>query len=330
MNIISRFILRGLFCAVSLCLYSTNVKPQSVSEIRAYIVKYTSIALAQEKDYGVPAPITLAQGILESGAGTSQLTVNTNNHFGIKALGGWTGSYYLAWDDEPVKSKFRIYASAEDSFRDHSLLLRNSSRYSGLFSKSVYDYRSWAVGLQNAGYATAQNYAKALIGYIDAYALYAVNGGVKLRPGKTVSITTTIISEEEKDWKMDDSEVSEEQLEIDSIISRYVVEINDVRCTLLYPGQSLAGIAQKYDISKQLLLKYNEVQSESDIPEGGIVFLAGKRSRYKGIQDYYRVKEGDTLYSVAQQFGIKLDCLLKMNKKSELAMVSPGEKLRLK
>lgn len=330
MRVTSGILIRTLFISLSLSFGFSIMRAQSASEIRAYIAKYTNIALQQEKEYGIPAPITLAQGILESGAGTSQLTIKTNNHFGIKALGKWNGSYYLAWDDEPVKSKFRTYASAEDSFKDHSLILRNSSRYSGLFRKSVYDYRSWAVGLQNAGYATAQNYAKALIGYIDAYALYAVNGGVKLRPGKTVTITTTIIADSDEDWIMDDSEASEEQLEVDSIISRCVVEINDVRCTLLYPGQSLAGIAQKYDIPKQLLLKYNEVQSEADIPEGGIVFLGKKRPRYKGIQDFYRVKEGDTLYSVSQQFGIRLACLLKMNRKSELAIVSPGEKLRLK
>ena len=321
MRVAYSILLRSLLISLSLSFCFSSLRAQSVSEIRAYIDKYKSIALAQEKEYGIPAPITLAQGILESGAGTSQLTLKTNNHFGIKALGDWSGSYYLAWDDEPVKSKFRTYASAEDSFKDHSLLLRNSTRYSSLFRKSVFDYRSWAVGLQNAGYATAPNYAKAL---------YAVNGGVKLRPGKTVTITTTVIADSDEDWIMDDSEASEEQMEIDSVISRYVVEINDVRCTLLYPGQSLAGIAQKYDIPKQLLLKFNEVQSESDIPEGGIVFLGKKRSHYKGIQDYYRVKEGDTLYSVAQQFGIRLDCLLKMNKKSELAIVSPGEKLRLK
>ena len=129
---------------------------------------------------------------------------------------------------------------------------------------------------------------------------------------------------------MDESEVSDEELEISSVVSRYVVEINDVPCTLLYPGQTLAGVSQKYDIPKHLLLKYNEVSSENDIPDGGIVFLEKKRSRYNGLQDYYRVKEGDTLYSVSQQFGILLTSLLKMNKKNELSTISPGEKLRLK
>lgn len=303
---------------------------QSSSEIKAYIEKYTQIALEQEKEFGIPAPITLAQGILESGAGTSSLTRNTNNHFGIKAFGNWTGEVYLAWDDEPVKSRFRTYANPEESFRDHSLILKNGSRYRSLFSKSVFDYRSWAVGLQLAGYATAQDYAKALIGYIDAYALYSVNGGVKLRPGKTVTITTTVLVDTEEEWAMADDEVSEEEEIVRKAVSRYVVAINDVRCTILYPGQTLASLSQKYDISRKSLLEYNEAISEKDIVEGGIVYLEPKRTKYKGIQDYYFVKEGDSLYSVSQQFGIKVKSLVKMNGKTPLSSLVAGEKLRLK
>ena len=313
------------------CLLSITVSAQTSSEIRAYIDKYKQVALDQEKEFGIPAPITLAQGILESGAGTSKLTVNSNNHFGIKALGGWGGGVYLAWDDEPVKSRFRTYASAEESFRDHSLVLKNSPRYRSLFSKSVFDYRSWAVGLQAAGYATAPNYAKALIGYIDAYAIYAVNGGVKLRPGKTVTVTKTVLVEGAmEEWQMDETEMTEDQEEIARIVSRFVVEINDVRCTLLYPGQTLATVAQRYDISKKKLLEYNEARSERDIQEGSVVYLAPKRNRYKGIQDYYVVKEGESLYSVSQQFGLKMASLGKMNGKSMLSRLQAGEKLRLK
>ena len=318
----------AVLLSIILCRHASA---QTSSEIRAYIDRYKQIALDQEKEFGIPAPITLAQGILESGAGTSKLTVNSNNHFGVKALGGWNGGVYLAWDDEPVKSRFRTYASAEESFRDHSLVLKNSSRYRSLFEKSVFDYRSWAVGLQAAGYATAPNYAKALIGYIDAYALYAINGGVKLRPGKTVTITTTVLVEGgQEDWQMDETEVTEEQEEIARIVSRYVVEINEVRCTLLYPGQTLATLAQKYDIPKHKLLEYNEVKSERNIHEGDVVFLSPKRNRYKGIQDYYVVKDGDSLHSVAQQFGLRLASLGRMNGKSEVSRLRAGEKLRLK
>ena len=286
-----------------------------------------------EREYGIPATITLAQGILESGAGKSGLTRNANNHFGIKAYGGWTGRIYLAWDDEATKSKFRWYNSASESFKDHSVFLKNNSRYRSLFAKSVYDYRGWANGLQRAGYATSPTYAKALIGYIDAYKLYAINGGVKLRPGKTVTITRTITREElvqRKDLQMDESEESEEQESFERTIRKFVVEINGIRCTILYPGETLASIAMKYDIQKSELLEFNETTNEEDIKEGDIVFIGKKKKKYDGAQDYYKAREGETLYSVSQQFGIRLASLSKMNQKSSFAILSEGEKIKLK
>ena len=322
-----------MFLFFSLMGCSCIILAQSSSDIQAYISKYKQIALEQERNYGIPAPITLAQGILESGAGKSELTRNSNNHFGIKALGGWSGRIYLAWDDETEKSRFRCYDSAEESFKDHSEFLKNNSRYRDLFTKSVYDYRGWANGLQRAGYATATNYATALIGYIDAYQLYTVNGGVKLRSGKTITITKTITKEELvelKELQLDDSEISEEQASVTNTIQKYVVEINEIRCTILYPGETLSSIAMKYDIPKTKLLEFNETTSEEDLKEGDIIFLDKKRAKYEGAQDYYRVKEGDNLYSIAQQFGIKLASLTKMNHKNLFSDLSVGEKLRLK
>ena len=313
--------------------YCLDVEAQSSSDIQSYISQYKQIALDQEKAYGIPAPITLAQGILESGAGKSGLTRNANNHFGIKAYGGWTGRIYLAWDDEATKSKFRWYNSASESFKDHSVFLKNNSRYRSLFTKSVYDYRGWANGLQRAGYATSPTYAKALIGYIDAYKLYAINGGVKLRPGKTVTITRTITREElvqRKDLQMDDSEESEEQESFERTIQKFVVEINGIRCTILYPGETLSSIAMKYDIPKSELLEFNETTNEEDIKEGDIVFIGKKKKKYDGAQDYYKAREGETLYSVSQQFGIRLASLSKMNQKNSFAILSEGEKIKLK
>lgn len=305
---------------------------QSSADVQAYIAKYRDLALEQENRYGVPASITLAQGILESGAGKSMLTRNANNHFGVKAFGGWTGPIYLAWDDEKQKSRFRSYSSAMESYRDHSLFLKNNSRYNSLFSKSVYDYRAWAIGLQKAGYATAGNYAKALIGLVDAYRLYAINGGVKLRAGKTVTITKVVTSEMpvDIDCQMDESEESEEEKEVKEIIKRFVVEINNVRCTILYPGETLASISQKYDIPQYKILAFNEITDESSLNEGDVVYLQNKKNKYTGIQDYYRVKSDDTLYAISQQFGIKMSSLAKMNNKDMFSRLQEGERLMLK
>lgn len=312
--------------------WTISLFSQSSSDIQSYITQYKQIALEQEKKYGIPAPITLAQGILESGAGKSMLTRNTNNHFGVKAFGGWTGPVFLAWDDEKQKSRFRSYSSAMESYRDHSLFLKNNSRYNSLFTKSVYDYRAWAIGLQKAGYATSGTYAKALIGLVDAYRLYAINGGVKLRAGKTVTITKVITSEipVDLDCQMDESEESEEEKEVKDIIKRFVVEINDVRCTILYPGESLASISQKYDIPQYKILEFNEISDESSLNEGDIVYLQKKKKKYTGIQDYYRVKDDDTLYAISQQFGITMSSLAKMNNKDMFSRLQEGERLMLK
>lgn len=312
--------------------WTISLFSQSSSDIQSYITQYKQIALEQEKKYGIPAPITLAQGILESGAGKSMLTRNANNHFGVKAFGGWTGPVYLAWDDEKQKSRFRSYSSAMESYRDHSLFLKNNSRYNSLFTKSVYDYRAWAIGLQKAGYATSGTYAKALIGLVDAYRLYAINGGVKLRAGKTVTITKVITSEipVDLDCQMDESEESEEEKEVKDIIKRFVVEINDVRCTILYPGESLASISQKYDIPQYKILEFNEISDESSLNEGDIVYLQKKKKKYTGIQDYYRVKDDDTLYGISQQFGIMMSSLAKMNDKDMFSRLQEGERLMLK
>lgn len=306
---------------------------QSSTEIQGYITQYKQIALDQEREFGIPASITLAQGILESAAGKSGLTQKSNNHFGIKKGTNWNGPLCYAWDDDPQKSPFRVYPSAAESYRDHSLFLKNNDRYRSLFSISIYDYRGWANGLQRAGYATSPTYAKALIGYIDAYKLYAINGGVKLRPGKTVTITRTITREElvtRKDIQMEESEVSEEQESFENTIRKFVVEINGVRCTIIYPGETLSSIAIKYDISKRDLLLFNESTSEDDFQEGDIVFLGKKKKKYDGALDFYRATEGETLYSVSQKFGIRLSNLSKMNQIASFSTLSEGKKLRLK
>lgn len=321
-----------IFLLVSLVFFSAEAEAQSSSDIESYISKYKEIALEHEKKYGIPASITLAQGILESGAGKSKLTANANNHFGVKAGSSWNGEIYLAWDDEKSKSRFRKYNSADESFNDHALVLKGN-RYSSLFSKSVYDYRAWAYGLQKAGYATATNYAKALIGYIDAYKLYAINGGVKLRPGKTVTIKKYITKERpvfEEDCQINEDIQTEEEKNISTITKKFVVEINNVRCTLLYPGESISSISMRYDISKYKIFEYNEVSNEEDFKEGDVVFLEKKKSEYKKSKDYHLVKEDDTLYSISQQYGIRMSCLAKMNNIDFFTSLKIGEKITIK
>lgn len=320
------FIILGLLCTGD-CI------SQSEKVVRAYIEKYKGIALDFEKEYGIPAPITLAQGILESGAGTSGLTKVSNNHFCIKAGSDWSGPVSLAWDDEIVKSKFRCYDSAEESYRDYAKLLSTSRYYRTLFDINIYDYRGWAHGLKKAGYATAPNYAKALIGLIDHYKLYAINGGAKLRPGKTVEITRYIDVENplfEEDDIISDDEVTEEETYVVDALNRYVVEINDIHCTVIQPGETLASISRKYDMSSSELLRLNELASEKQVKEGSIIFLDKKKKKYTGYQDVYIAKGGESLYEVSQSFGIQVKKLAKLNKTSEYALLDKGTRIYLK
>lgn len=327
---------RALFLFLLAGMIGFASMAQSSDAVWAYINKYKDLALEQEARHGMPAPITLAQGILESGAGRSGLTKSSNNHFGIKAGSRWKGHIHKAWDDDPYKSSFRVYRSAAESYEDHSLFLKkeNSGRYGWMFRDlSVYDYRGWAYGLKKSGYATAPHYAEALIGYIDRYRLYEINGGKKLRPGKTNIITRTITREvlvKRTDLVIDDEVETEEEIEVANLTKKYVVEINGVDCTILYPGETLSNIARKYNISKRKLLEYNEIANESDVQEGDIIFLAKKKNKFQGSQDNYRVKEGDTLYSISQQFGVTIAYLSKLNGLNLFNQLNVGKKLRLK
>lgn len=315
------------FCS-AICAF-----PQSASTVEAYIEKYKATALSFQKEYGIPATITLAQAILESGAGISSLTKASNNHFCIKAGSGWRGRVHLAWDDETVKSRFRCYDSAEESFRDYARLLSTSNYYKSLFEINVYDYRGWAHGLKKAGYATAPNYAQALIGLIDHYKLYAINGGAKLRPGKTVVITT-YVDVETPVFEMQDviaeEEITEEEANVAQAANFYVTEINEIHCTVIQPGETLGHVSRKYDIAPSELLRFNELASEHQAKEGDIIFLGKKKKRYAGSQDFYIAKDGETLRDVSQAFGVQLKPLAKLNNMSEYSLLEKGMRIYLK
>lgn len=312
---------------------SLQMRSYNPASVQAYISQYKETALKNEKEYGIPAPIILAQGILESGAGTSGLTRSSNNHFGIKAGSKWKGRVHLTWDDESQKSRFRCYASAAESYQDHARLLTTNSCYRHLFKINIYDYRSWAHGLKKAGYATAPRYAQALIGIIDQYKLYEINGGAKLKPGKTVIITSYKTIEKpvfEEECILDENEESEEQTMIVEAATRYAVLINDIHCTVLQPGETLASISRKYDISPVQLLEFNELGSEHQVKEGDIVFLDKKKKKYNGAQDVYVAKKGDTLYDVSQEFGILLHHLAKLNNLNDYVRLQEGTRIILK
>lgn len=304
----------------------------------AYINKYKAIALEQQEIYGVPATITLAQGIVESGAGKSSLTRNSHNHFGVKAHKAWKGAVHHAKDDEPGLSRFRVYSSDRESFEDHSrfLAIENRSRYAELFTYNILDYRSWAHGLKKKGYATAPNYAQSLIQYIERFQLYKLNGGVKLRPSsrqktRHIKVVKTILVTIPDMDVIADNDTTEEEVAYEEVMRRpYVREINGVPCQRIYPGETLSLIALENDLSKYDLLDYNEATNEDGFQEGDIVYLAQKKNKYNDPEVSYVIQSGDTWHSISQKFGVKVAYLLKKNNKSYSDKLEEGERLWLK
>lgn len=324
---------------ISLLLLFTSLTASAQSyrqNVMAYINKFAPIALEQERKYHIPAAITLAQGIVESGAGTSQLTKKAHNHFGVKALGKWSGPVFHAKDDEPGLSKFRVYPSDLASYEDHSLFLcrENRRRYQRLFTLSPYDYRGWAIGLKECGYATAPDYAKSLIGIIESFGLYAFNGGRKLKPMTPVRITNYVDQKPvfAPDCVIEEYVETEEQLSVEKVINRYMVVNNGVRCTVICPGEDFNHIANRYDMSKYDLLKLNDSSTGAIFQSGDIVYLEKKKSKYTGPKDYHYAQDQETLHHVAQEYGIKLSSLAKMNKQigSLYSPLREGERIRLK
>lgn len=248
----------------------------------SYIARYSDIAVEQMKKYGIPASITLAQGLLESDAGRSSLTTKCNNHFGIKCHSDWKGRT-MYHDDDEKQECFRCYRNAEDSFRDHSVFLVNGARYQSLFKLSVTDYKGWAKGLKAAGYATSPTYATKLIEIIERYGLdrYDKKGGVRLKSGQ---------------------------------LPHQPLLVNGQRCVRLREGETLKDIAREYNMTLNLLRRFNEVDRKFNPPAGTQIFLERKKSRADKEHRTYVVKKGDSLWSISQQFGVSVSSLAKRNK----------------
>ncbi len=279
-----------------------------------YIQQYKDVAIVEMKRMGVPAAITLAQGILESENGNSDLVKRSNNHFGIKCKNTWTGESVFH-DDDATGECFRSYKTAEESFRDHSNFLRNSGRYGFLFKLDATDYRGWAYGLKRAGYATNPQYPDILIRNIEQYnleqyTLMAVNelpvfDASKYEDDK--ADTTTILQADEKTGKpiTDTSVVS-----ILDIPGNIII-INKSKCVLAPKGSSLLVIATRNHIDLNKVLDYNELSEDGILGKKQYVYLQKKSKT--GETDHYTVQEGETLYDIAQKNGIQLQYLLDYN-----------------
>lgn len=273
-----------------------------------YIEKYKDDAIQEMHHSGVPASITLAQGILESGDGNSPLALYANNHFGIKCHNSWKGETFIMDDDEKNEC-FRKYNSAYESFKDHSEFLTSRSRYASLFELNITDYKGWAKGLKAAGYATNPKYADLLIALIEKHELYRFDNYAKV-PSKQLAKNKT------------SSVLAESQ-------SKRVVKLrNNIKYTFVSDGDDVASIAADFDMNTWQIYKYNDLNKSDKLISGEIIYLQPKRN--KATEEFHTVKGGETMREIAQMHGIKLKQLYKKNNLIVGTQPQAGQKLSLR
>lgn len=302
--------MRKVFLSVALTL-SLLVHGQARwnQQYQSYIDQYKDVAIEQMHRWNIPASITLAQGLFESGAGRSELTTKGNNHFGIKCH-GWTGRT-VYHDDDRKGECFRAYKSAYESYDDHSRFLASSQRYASLFKLNKTDYKGWARGLKAAGYATNPQYANKLIEIIQLYKLYEYDTAKKY--DKTLAKHTK-----------DNSVYGAALHPIKQFNKNYYV--------IARRGDTFKSIAKELGVSYRRLARFNERDKDDILEQNDIVWLKKKRSNapkeYKNRMHY--VKEGESMYSISQSYGIRLKSLYKMNHLKPDYQIQVGAALRVR
>lgn len=286
--------------AVALLLFS--IIPMRADYYTDYIERYAPMAVEQMHKYGIPASVTLAQGLLESGAGRSTLASEGNNHFGIKCHSDWTGPTMLRDDDAPDEC-FRVYDSAAGSFTDHSLFLKKK-RYASLFTLDPADYAGWARGLKQCGYATDPNYADRLITIIERYALYSYDNGTA---GEGHEMAEFIISK--------------------LAGTHPIRRSRGLHYVVASPGDTYGKIAKEFNISKKDLLAFNDVKRDGEIKPWQEVYLQKKLDTPPEGLKTVTIGEGESFHSVAQRFAMRLDALRSLNPDAQDV---PGTVLKLR
>lgn len=313
---------------VALCVLAYSVSLSGASPYRMtrqeYIDKYARIAVQEMIDFHIPASITMAQACLESSDGNSELTRQSNNHFGIKCKSNWTGPRVYHNDDEEGEC-FRKYRSPEESFRDHSQFLTSSNRYSFLFNYDIRDFRKWAHGLKQAGYATDPSYPGKLIKIIEEYRLYELD---------------------QMDWKYARSPEKKRSHSLFGFLKKKPAESgveivtgyqprtigkrNRKKAFLAMDGDDYGRIATEFGIPDWKVYKYNDAYA-GDFPDAGEpVYLQSKRSKAPRGNDYHTVVRGEDLHSISQWYGVKISSLRKLNNLGDNGEVRTGDVISLR
>ena len=289
------------FCLI---IVSLLVLTSAVSQTyEQYIRKYAPTAVSEMKRTGVPASITLAQGLVESAAGQSTLASKSNNHFGIKCHSDWKGKKTYQ-DDDKAKECFRVYSNATASFKDHSDFLRYQDRYKSLFDLDPTDYKGWARGLKKAGYATDPKYADKLIKVIEDYELYRYDTDQASDvPESPLAIEHPV-------------EVARDSVkeEIRFSLSRDMYAVNGVSCIYAVNGDTFESLANANGLFLSEILRFNDLRSPRPLVPGEKVYLQPKKGKAaRGLTKFIVGDGGESLWDISQRFGVRLSALCRMN-----------------
>lgn len=278
---------------------------------QTYINQYRDLAIEQMLKFKIPASITLAQGLLESGAGYSELATKGNNHFGIKCH-GWTGrkTYH---DDDEAQECFRAYNNVYESYEDHSLLLSRQPRYRSLFSLDGDDYKGWAHGLKKCGYATSPTYAQKLIGIIELYKLQQYDKAKKYD-------------------RFMESRTYKDNPSAKGGILHPIHRYNKNYYIVVRQGDTFRSLGKELGLSYRKIAKYNERNKRDKLVVGETIYL--KKKQKKADKSYknrpHTVKPGESMYSIAQYYGMRVKSLYKKNGLSPDYVPKVGDKLRVR
>jgi LysM repeat protein len=325
-------------------LLTTVVKAQTNNTVLAYISKYKDLAIAEEIRTGVPASITLAQGIHETEAGTSELVLASNNHFGIKCKTGWNGES-VTHDDDARGECFRKYAVPDDSYRDHSDFLRNGPRYSFLFQLDPLDFEGWAYGLKKAGYATNPKYSLILIKLIRDYdlqdftmiAMGKMKDPSSLAKNDTPTPNNGIVKTEEILVSSTNSGGSKSAVSNLSIIPAVSIEvnyptgvftINDTRVVYIKKGTSFLSVAQQYELPLSRLFEFNDLKDQDVAADDQLIYI--QRKRKTGAHEFHVVQPGETVYSISQSEAVRIQSIYEYNMLGESMQPEVGETINLR
>lgn len=283
---------------------------------KEYISNYSDLAVKEMKRVGIPASITLAQGMLESGNGNSTLARKSNNHFGIKCHSDWNGKR-VYHDDDKKGECFRKYKTVYESYIDHSDFLYGKQRYASLFKLKITDYKGWAYGLKKAGYATDPKYSRRLITIIEENNLQQFDSDdFKVSKDKSISSSK--------------GETDVDHFTVDAFATHQVKLNNGVKYVTVEDGDSFESICDEFGLKKWEIYSYNDLEVDADIHEYKHLYVQPKRNKAHRKHTVYMIKEGQTLSYVSQKFGVKMSRLYRYNDMKKGDKVQKGQIIQLR